>query len=339
MSTDLVPIEPRGLVDGARRPGGPLPPCVLAAGQAAQTAWDDFFEGKIANKNTRLAYERAVRYFLLWAEKSGKALHEITAGDVGRYLRELSGAIAKKKQHLAGLRKFFNLLVERHLVIINPAAVAETERLQVVEGKTREISDEHFRALMSIIDTSNVVGKRDVAATYIMAYTGARGGAVAKLDLEHYQLGNNQWELRFEEKGGKSRLIPVSHDLQTCLDDYIDSAELKMAEGWSDPVTGDRRYPLFRTAVRREKRLNTRPMTGLDIYCMFKRHAKRAGLPPNLSPHSLRVAVANDLHRQGVSTDEIQYLLGHADARTTRIYFRGGEEISRNLVERIRLGR
>ncbi len=80
-------------------------------------------------------------------------------------------------------------------------------------------------------------------------------------------------------------------------------------------------------------------MTGRDIYRMFKRHAKKAGPQANLSPHSLQVAVANGLKCQGESTDTIQGLLGHAAAQTTGGYFRDDEEVTRNLVERIRLGR
>lgn len=71
---------------------------------------------------------------------------------------------------------------------------------------------------------------------------------------------------------------------------------------------------------------------------MVKRYAKKAGLPNNLSPHSLRVAVATDLLDQGVALADVQYLLGHADPRTTRLYDRRHKQVTRNIVERIRLG-
>jgi site-specific recombinase XerD len=51
------------------------------------------------------------------------------------------------------------------------------------------------------------------------------------------------------------------------------------------------------------------------------------------------VAIATDLHDQGVPTDEIQTLLGHSDVRTTNLYKRNRRGVTRNLVERIRLGR
>jgi integrase/recombinase XerD len=38
---------------------------------------------------------------------------------------------------------------------------------------------------------------------------------------------------------------------------------------------------------------------------------------------------------QGISLEEVQYLAGHADPRTTRLYDRRQKRVTRNLVERI----
>ena len=51
----------------------------------------------------------------------------------------LSGSAPSKKLHLAALRHFFDQLVTRHAVILNPAASVRAQRYQVVEGKTPEI--------------------------------------------------------------------------------------------------------------------------------------------------------------------------------------------------------
>jgi integrase/recombinase XerD len=80
-------------------------------------------------------------------------------------------------------------------------------------------------------------------------------------------------------------------------------------------------------------------MTANDIYRMMRRHATRAGLGAKFSPHSFRVAIGTDLHDQGVPTDQIQNLLGHSDVRTTNLYKRNRRGVTRNPVERIRLGR
>jgi site-specific recombinase XerD len=68
---------------------------------------------------------------------------------------------------------------------------------------------------------------------------------------------------------------------------------------------------------------------------LVKRRLKDAGLPKRLSPHSLRATTATDLLSQGVPLDEVQYLLGHAEPRTTGLYNRRKKKVTRNIVERI----
>ena len=91
--------------------------------------------------------------------------------------------------------------------------------------------------------------------------------------------------------------------------------------------------------MKKKRELTGTPMSGRDITRMLKRRLEDAGLPPTLSPHSFRVAVATDLLDQRVPLEDVQQLLGHADARTTKLYDRTNRKVTRNIVERIRLGR
>lgn len=54
-----------------------------------------------------------------------------------------------------------------------------------------------------------------------LAYMGGRVGAVASLKRHHYYEATVQWMLHFDEKRGKSREIPVAHDLKVLLDEYL----------------------------------------------------------------------------------------------------------------------
>ena len=111
---------------------GPLPPAVIAqAGEAPRNAWQDFF-GTIQNDYTRRAYEHAVRRFLDWLP-SDIAPEQIRPAMVGRYIATHSGSIPTRKLHLSALRSFFDLLVERHIMLINPAASVRGQRYQAVE--------------------------------------------------------------------------------------------------------------------------------------------------------------------------------------------------------------
>ena len=168
----------------------------------------------------------------------GRELPTVTPGDVDDHFREHQRSTSTKKQHLAALRKFFNLLVERHIRLINPAAAAQLERLAVVEGKTPQISPSQVTQLLRSIPTSKVTGLRDRAMICTLSFTGARAGAVASLDRRDFHHADTQWMLHFDEKGGRSREIPVRHDLETVLfDQGVDTKEIRHLLGHSDPRT------------------------------------------------------------------------------------------------------
>ncbi len=58
---------------------------------------------------------------------------------VGEYFDELPISIQSKKVHLAAIRAFFDVLVQRHVVVLNPALSVRTERYSAVEGRTPKI--------------------------------------------------------------------------------------------------------------------------------------------------------------------------------------------------------
>jgi hypothetical protein len=68
---------------------------------------------------------------------------------------------------------------------------------------------------------------------------------------------------------------------------------------------------------------------------MVKRRLDDASLPTKLSPPSFPVATLTDQLKQRVPLEDAQYLAGHADQRTTRLYDRRQRQVTRNTVERI----
>lgn len=318
-----------------------LPVLVERAGGAARFAWDEFFYAEHHNPHTQKAYLRAVKRFLAWVEGQEVELAAITPRQVGEYLVGLGGSPAKKNLALAALRGFFDRLVNRHVVILNPAASVKGVKDTVVEGKTPEITIDQARKLLASIKLSRqvktkggepvemplVVGLRDRAILATLAYTACRAGAVAKLRLGDFQDDGTQYVLRFQEKGGKSREIPVRHDLEGFILAYIDAAG----------IAGEaRESPLFRATVNgTAKRLTANAMASKRICELVKRRLKDAGLPLRISPHSFRVTAITDLLTQGVPLEDVQYLAGHAEPRTTGLYDRRQKKVTRNIVERI----
>jgi len=304
-----------------------IPEVVAASGAAASYAWDEFFFAMVRNRHTKAAYLRAVRRFLNWLEPRSIPLQRVTAGMVGEYLDSLSSLSApSRKVELAALRGWFDVLTRRHVVAFNPTTSVKGDRLQTTEGSTPEIAPAQARTLLNSIDRTTLVGQRDAAIIACLAYTAARAGAIAGLTRGSLQSDGTHFRLRFLEKNAKRRDIPVNSSFEKYLLDYVRAA------GLADAPAGS---PLFRSADGKSGRLTSRPLGGGDIGRMVKRRLAAAGLPANLSPHSFRVAVATDLLKQSVLLEDVQYLLGHSDPRTTRLYDRRQLEVTRNIVERI----
>ena len=78
-----------------------------------------------------------------------------------------------------------------------------------------------------------------------------------------------------------------------------------------------------------------RPLQPWTIRAILKRRLQAAGLPDIITPHSFRAMVVTDLLSQGVSTEHVQYLVGHARPSTTQLYDRRAKTVTRNTVERI----
>jgi len=311
-----------------------LPPTIIDnAGGNARYAYADYFENHIASDYTRRAYRHAVHRFLNWCEAEGIELTRIPPGAVGHYIRTLTttnGKSASKptqKLALAAIRKFFDAMVQRHAVVLNPASTVRGPKLKYDKGKTPVAETHDATDLLKSIeprDQRDILSLRDRAVLAVLMYAACRVGAVSKLRLRDYHANERQSYLRLDEKGGRQREIPCHRKLQPILKAYVTAAKL------SDPDA-----PLFRAARGRTPQLSERPFQAKDIHRMLKRRLKAANLPSILTCHSFRATTATDLLEQGVSLEEVQELLGHADPRTTRLYDRRDRTVTSNVVEKI----
>jgi site-specific recombinase XerD len=170
------------------------------------------------------------------------------------------------------------------------------------------------------------VGLRDRAILGVLAYTFARIGAVVSLRVKDYFQVGKRSVLRFSEKGGKEKEIPVHHQLETILDSYLDAAGLRR-----QPES-----PLFLSVRGKTRELSDRGIDRVAAWMMVKRKLKAAGLPTIYSNHSFRAAgITNFLENRG-NLEVAQRIAGHADSRTTKLYDRRGQKVLLEDMERIR---
>ncbi len=80
-----------------------LPSIIRAQGERASRRFIEFFTANIRNRNTRMAYARAVKQFFDWCDKRKLELEEIEPLTVAAYIEQLGAEASKPtvKQHLA----------------------------------------------------------------------------------------------------------------------------------------------------------------------------------------------------------------------------------------------
>jgi site-specific recombinase XerD len=331
-----VPIARADIAVGTAVRKDWLPAVIEDAGPKASRHFVEFFAVPISNPHTRTAYLHATRLFLDWCGRQGLRLEEVSPIHLALYRELLSRgdldgkrrSLPTMKQHFSALRMLFGWLVEKGVVPSNPAREVKTEKFHRGEGKTPALSVEEMHQLLASFRTDSVVGLRDRALIGVMAYTFARVDAAVDLRVKDYFQNGRRSFVRLREKGGKEKEIPAHHMLEQALDDYIGAAGL----------SGDPEGPLFRTTVRRTKLLTDRPMRRTDAWAMVRRRCRDAGLVGAYSCHSFRATgITTFLENQG-TLETAQYLAGHADSRTTKLYDRRTQRITREDVERIRYG-
>ena len=131
-----------------------------------------------------------------------------------------------------------------------------------MDGKTPELAPGQARALLGSLDLSHLVGLRDRAVLGVLTYTGARVGALARLRRGDLEDQGAQRVLRFREKGGQQREIPVRHDLDRWLEAYLQAARIA-----ADP----KETPLLRAALGKQKKLSRNPLSANSMRRMLKR--------------------------------------------------------------------
>jgi integrase/recombinase XerD len=304
-----------------------VPSIVANAEPNAAKRFLEFFTVPIRNPHTRAAYYHAVRRFLHWFEARGFTnLKDLEPIHVAAYVEQHPGSATTVKQHMAAVRAFLSYLVEKGVLPMNPAREVKTKKFSRTEGKTPAPEPEEVRALLASIDASCVVGLRDRALIGVMAYTFARVSAVVGLNVKDYYCAGKRWVIRFHEKGGKEKEIPVSHALEEILDPYLDASGLREApEG-----------PLFRSTRGRSRVLSPERLSRKDAWAMVKRRLRDAGLSTVYTNHSYRAAGITNFLANGGALEDAQRIAGHADSRTTKLYDRRAERVLPSDMERVR---
>ena len=256
--------------------------------------------------NTREAYSRDVQGLNTWLldQSRGNAL-TASESDVQAYL---GARLSQGSSHrsisrlLSSLRSFYQYLVREGDVSSDPTQ--HLDRPKPSRPLPKSLSESEVDQLLNAPDASLVVEHRDLAMLEVLYATGLRVSELVGLTLP--QLSLNQGVVRVFGKGGKERLVPLGEAAIETVTDYLGATRQALLKDRQSDVL----FPSNRGKV----------MTRQTFWYRIKIYAKRAGIDPNLSPHTLRHAFATHLINHGADLRVVQMLLGHSDLTTTQIY-------------------
>lgn len=145
---------------------------------------------------------------------------------------------------------------------------------------------------------------RDKAILEVLYGTGCRASEAAGLKVSDMNLSIGY--MRCFGKGSKERIIPLGRMAIAVTKEYIEEQRPMLVK----PHSKEHLF-LSRTG---------RGMDRVDIWRVVKKYAKRAGVPGNLTAHSLRHCFASHMLSGGADLRSLQEMLGHVDIATTQIY-------------------
>jgi integrase/recombinase XerD len=172
------------------------------------------------------------------------------------------------------------------------------KRLPSVAGK------EQVFKLLDAPDPEDPYYLRDKALLELLYATGARVSEVAGLKTKDINFSVGY--VRCFGKGSKERIVPLGKIAAKVIQQYLADLRPHLAK----PKSPDNLF-LSRTG---------RAIDRINLWRIVKKYALRAGMPKNLTVHTLRHCFATHLLSGGMDLRYLQEILGHADIRTTQIY-------------------
>lgn len=299
--------------------------------------------------------EEARRVYLdhLWIER-GLSDHTIAAyrGDLARYLawiasRGIATAAEIGRADVAAFATALGLASRDggtgELPALAPRSVARTivsvrrlHRFLAEEGMTADDAAADVRPpqpgqrLPKALDHAQVESLLDThpgeepaelrarALLELLYATGARVSEAIGVDLDDLDTVSSL--VRLYGKGDKERLVPFGSYARAALDAWI----VRGRPGFAARARSGRAGAVFLNA--RGTRLSRQ-----SAWAILKDSAEAAGLPPGITPHTLRHTFATHLMEGGADVRVVQELLGHASVTTTQIYTKVTAETLREV--------
>jgi site-specific recombinase XerD len=276
--------------------------------------WADIFEKfeqwqikRYIAEGTRSRYTLTLTLFAEYMIKSGiDDVANITPLNISEYILTMRGNAPTSMQgDLGRIRNFFKFAYLERYIDKNLEDAVPKYGGSMPLKEANIWSAEELERLLSIVDRSNAVGKRDYAIILLAVDLGMRISDITSLSLE-----NIDWErgsVEFNQRKTKGALsLPMTERVGLAIIDYL-------------------KYARPTTVCQNVFVSHTPPYETIPRFsARFRWYVQKAGITrkPNrrYGMHSLRNTVATRMLENGIPFDVIFPFVGHSDENTLHRY-------------------
>ena len=258
-------------------------------------------DGTIRVKRTK------IRQFFCFLDGRGIELSDLTAAEISDFMTTLC-RYHRATIHVFSsvLRDFFRYLHENGILDDDLSSSVPRPKIYIEENIPETWAPEEVRQLLSVIDRSNAIGKRDYAMLLLAILLGMRAGDICALKFK-----NLDWHQKLitytQQKTQKVNTLPLLPVIGDAIIDYLKNGRL---DSDCDNVFIRHIHPYgeFQSSTTLSENL--------------KRYMKYAGMTvkKRKAAHSLRHTLASSLLYDGTPLMTISNILGHNSPKTTSVY-------------------
>jgi integrase/recombinase XerD len=255
------------------------------------------------SKNTAETYKISIEIFLNWCSAEKIKLSDITIQNLMYYLiwRKTNNCSSLTiSKEISALRSFGSFLQRQNIWAENLALLLD--RPKASKALPKVLSIDSVNKLLSVIDTSTPLGKRDAALFELIYSCGLRISEVCGLLMENLHM--NEQIIMVHGKGDKERIVPFGETAKEKLQAYLEEARPLLVKN--------------KTISNVFVNYQGNPISRKGVWKNFQELEALSGVSSKV--HTLRHSFATHLLSGGADLRSVQELLGHSDLATTQIY-------------------
>jgi integrase/recombinase XerD len=255
------------------------------------------------SERTVESYRRDLEQLTAFLGERGHTLETASSEDIRDFLASGEWRPSSRARKTAAIRSFYQRRHVLGLSTSDPSRSLAGPRPEASLPRTLSVNDiERLLAMPRATPT----GLRDRALLEVIYGSGLRASEALALRLQDIDL--EVGFIRVQGKGDKERVVPLGRKAVDAINAYCRRGRPHLGKA------GTLKAPeLFLNA--RGRRLSRQA-----LHQLVKRYCHEAGLPEDVSAHTLRHSFATHLLEGGADLRAVQEMLGHADLSTTQIY-------------------